>query len=373
MNEAATPTAIRIAAIRWRPFKLPMRHHFEAAHGALDDRAGVLVQLVAGDGSTGLGEASPFPSLGAGDAEDVLALLEANSTAIIEQGIDALPPTGDGVAALRCAVDVALVDLEAKRAGVPASHLLARQPAGSVTVNAVIGGGPPEEVATFGREAVRAGYRVVKLKVGVGSVEDDIARVMALRAACPDTVIRLDANGAWDESDALTAIQAFQPLRVELLEQPVPAANVEGLARIREAAPLRIAADESLNDPAMRERVLDLKAADLLVLKPMLLGGVRPALALAERAAMLGIGAFVTTTFDSSVGTAASLHLAAALPTDAAHGLATGEHLAADVVSDPLVPASGWLATRLVAGIGFDVDDDVLRFVATAPWSEKRV
>ena len=88
---------------------------------------------------------------------------------------------------------------------------------------------------------------------------------------------------------------------------------------------------------------------------------------------MLGIGAFVTTTFDSSVGTAASLHLAAALPTDAAHGLATGEHLAADVVSDPLVPASGWLATRLVAGIGFDVDDDVLRFVATAPWSEKRV
>ncbi len=372
MNESVTTSAIRVAAIRWRPFRLPMRHHFEAAHGALDDRAGVLVQLVAADGTTGLGEASPFPSLGLGTSEDVLALLEQHAADIIERGIDALPEVGPGVAALRCAVDVALVDLEAKARGVPAAHLLATAPASSVTVNAVIGGGPPQEVAGFGREAVRAGYRVVKLKVGVGTVDEDIARVTALRDACPETVIRLDANGAWDVEEALTAIAAFQTLGVELLEQPVPAADVEGLAHIREAAPLRVAADEALIDPATREQVLERKAADLLVLKPMVLGGIRPALALAERAAQAGIGAFVTTTFDSTVGTAASLHLAAALPTDAAHGLATGDHLAADVVSDPLVAASGWLAMRLAAGIGFDVDDDVLRFVATAPWSETR-
>ena len=117
-------------------------------------------------------------------------------------------PTGaPGVAALRCALDVALLDIEARQRGVSASTLLSGSPAASVAVNAVIGGGPPDEVARFGSEAIAAGYTAVKVKVGVGEVGLDVARIEALRAACPVATIRLDANGAWTEMQAREALR----------------------------------------------------------------------------------------------------------------------------------------------------------------------
>jgi o-succinylbenzoate synthase len=364
--------AAGVRAMRWRAFRLPMRHRFEAAHGALEDRAGVALEIVNSEGTRGLGEASPLPSIGGGEVSDVLALLERTADVLLH-GADPMVVLGGGpgTGALRCALDVALLDLEGRRRGLSIARLLEDDAAEAVTVNAVIGGGPPSDVAGYGRDASRAGYRVVKLKVGVGSIEEDVARVRALREACPDAMIRLDANGAWDEERAGEAIRGFYPLRVELLEQPVAAAEVEALARIRSNAPLRVGADEALSDGERAQRVLALKAADLLVLKPMVLGGVRPALALARQAALLGIGAFVTTTFDSSIGTAAAAHLAAALPTDAAHGLATVEHLAADVVAQPLTPSEGWLRVPSGPGLGLTLDERALDAAATGDWSER--
>jgi L-alanine-DL-glutamate epimerase-like enolase superfamily enzyme len=104
----------------------------------------------------------------------------------------------------------------------------------------------------------------------------------------------------------------------------------------------------------------------------MVLGGLRPALALARAAALNGIGAFATTTFDSSVGTAAAAHLAAALPTDAAHGLGTGEHLASDLISPTLLATDGWLRVPVEGGgLGVTVDASALEALATTPWSER--
>ena len=361
-----------VVAARWRPFRLPMRHRFETAYGALDDREGVLLELRDEAGLTGVGEASPLAMLGGGDRDDVLRLLERHASALV--GIadgavpSALPADEPGAAALRCAVDVALLDLAGRRRGVPLAALLSETPADSVLVNAILGSGEPAAVAAHGREAVEAGYGVLKLKVGVGSVEHDVECVAALREACPDAAIRVDANGAWDERSAADAMERLAPLRVELLEQPVPAGEVEALARLRETAPFRVAADESIAGEQAAREVLEQRAADLLVLKPMPLGGVRPALELARRAAERGIGSFATTTFDSSVGAAAALHLAAALPWDAAQGLGTGDHLAADIVSPPLRPAGGRLAVP-APGLGVSVDPAALDRLATDDWS----
>ena len=365
--------ATTIAALRWRPLRLPLRQRFEAAHGALEDREGVLLEVRDAAGATGVGEGSPMPSLGGGDAADVLRLLDAHGAELIgltgAEALEALPVDGPGVAALRCAVDTALLDLAGRRHDLPVAALLSDAPARSVLVNAVIGGGELSEVVSFAREAVRAGYGVLKLKVGVGGLEHDIACVRALREACPEATIRLDANGAWDEQAAAAAIDELARLGVELIEQPVPAGEVEALARLREYAPLRIAADESVASSGAVQRVLEQRAADLLVLKPMALGGVRPALRLARRAGELGIGSFATTTFDSSVGTAAALHLAAALPWDAAQGLGTGEHLAADIVTAPLKPSGGRMDVP-GPGLGVTVDPASLDALATAGWSE---
>lgn len=367
----------QLTAVRWRPFRLELRQRFEAAHEALHDRAGVLLELTAEDGVRGIGEASPMPSLGGGTVADVLALLERHAARLLGDRVvqpDDRPADdaeGPGATALRCAIDVASLDLEARRAGVPVAALLVDAPADSVLVNAVIGNGEPAQVAAYAREATAAGYGVLKLKVGVGSLEHDEACLAAIREACPDAVVRLDANGAWDEATAIAALPRLAAFGVDFIEQPVPADQVQVLARVREHAPFPVAADEAVGTRASAEKVLEQRAADLLVLKPMVLGGVQDALELATRAARVGIGSFVTTTFDSSIGTAAALHLAAALPWVAAQGLSTGEHLATDLVADPLLPREGRLAVR-GPGLGVVVDEQHLEAAATGPWVEVR-
>ena len=353
---------------RWRAFRLPMRRRFEAAHGAMTERRGVILELTDDDGRRGFGEASPIPSLGNGTVEDVLALLQACGT-VVPNDLDIRAP---GVAALRCAIDVATLDLEGQRADRRIAELLidGAPVASEVRVNAVIGEGTPEETAAWGLDATAQGYRVLKTKVGSASLDEDVRRITALRAACPDAGIRLDANGAWDEDTALAAVRAFLPLSIELIEQPVAPGNVSGLARVHASAigAMWIAADESVTDPALLDRVLELRAADLVVLKPMFLGGLRAAVEVARRAAEHGIGAFATTTFDSSIGTAAALHLACALGGGLAHGLGTGEHLAADLIDDTLVARRGVLALPERTGLGIAPEDAAWHRVAEGDW-----
>ena len=356
-----------------------MRHRFEAAHGAMADRRGVLLELADDEGHVGVGEASPIASLGYGTVDDVLALLLRYGAALADAALPAsLDRRAPGVMALRCALDVAALDLEGRRAGRTVASLLSANAALAVRVNAVIGEGTPEETARYGREAAAQGYGVLKAKVGSAPLAEDVRRIAALRAACPDAAIRLDANGAWDEATAIAAVQALAPLGIELIEQPVAAPDVEALARVRAAAhaatggALLIAADEAVTDPATLTRVLDLRAADLVVLKPMFLGGLRPAFAIARRAAACGIGAFATTTFDSSIGTAAALHLAAAIGgsggSEVAHGLGTGEHLAADLVRHTLLAEGGMLVLPRGFGLGITPEDVAWQRVAEGDW-----
>ncbi len=356
------------AELRWRPFRLPMRHRFDASHGALADRRGILIELTGRDGRRGYGEASPIASLGYGTIADVRALLVRYGGALP----DDLDTTAPGVQALRCALDVAALDLEGQDVGETIAGRLAgdRPVARAVRVNAVIGESAAEETARFGLEATGRGYRVLKAKVGSGPLDEDVRRIVALRAACPDVDIRLDANGAWDEATALDAVRALASLRIELIEQPVAAGDVEALARVREAAEgaLLIAVDESVVDPATLGRVLDRHAADLVVLKPMFLGGVRAAYAIGRRAEVYGIGAIVTTTFDSSIGTAAALHLAAALGGRHAHGLGTGEYLAADLVHHTLLAHEGMIALPEGYGLGLAPDEAAWQRVAEEDW-----
>lgn len=364
-------TDIQPRTLRWRPFRLPMSARFQAATGVLEARTGVLLQIEDHDGRFGTGEASPMVANDGASGDDVVALLETHGAALLSD--PEVLADGPGAAALRCAIDVATLDLRGDIAGLPIAGLFSEDPAPWVRVNAVIGGGPPDEVAAYGREAMEAGYSVLKLKVGVASLEEDTARVAALREACPEATLRLDANGAWDEQATLRAFDALYRYRIELLEQPTPSDQIETLARIRERAPMRIAADESVDSPEGFDRVVELRAADFIVLKPMFLGGISASISLAERAAERSIGAFATTTFDSSIGIAASLHLAAALPTDAAQGLGTGAHLGADVVTNTLLARAGRLALPSAVGLGVSPDPEALDAVATAPWTEVTV
>ena len=212
-----------------------------------------------------------------------------------------------------------------------------------VAVNALVPATGPVEAGRLAAGAAAAGMRCVKVKVGGGPLPADLDRVAAVREALgPAGMIRLDANGAWSREEAEVAIGKLAGHDLELVEQPV--ATLDDLAWLRRRVRVPLAADECIRSLEDARRLAALDAADAVVLKVQPLGGVWPAVAVAEAAR---VPAIVTSMYETSVGLAAGLALAACLPElPYACGLGTGALLAADVVADPLVPVDGMLTVR---------------------------
>lgn len=219
----------------------------------------------------------------------------------------------------------------------------------TVPVNVTVPACGPEQA----HRIVRAGgCRTAKVKVaeqGQDPAEDE-ARLEAVRDALdadgPGGLVRIDANGAWDVEEACRRIPVLARAAggLEYAEQPV--ADVEELARVRRRVDVPIAADESIRRAADPYRVRDLEAADVAVIKVQPLGGVRACLRIAED---IGLPVVVSSAVESSVGIAAGVALAAALPElHHACGLATVQLLTGDVVAEPLLPVDGALPVRPV-------------------------
>jgi o-succinylbenzoate synthase len=275
-------------------FDLPMRVRFRRQ----DRRSGVLLR-----GTAGWGEFSPFPDYDAAACTRWLA-------------------------AAREAADV----------GWPAPVRA------SVPVNTTVPAVPPEQAHAL---VVASGCRTAKVKVAEPGqrLADDVARVEAVRDALgPDGKVRVDANAGWDVDDAVTALKALDAFALEYAEQPV--ATLEEMAQLRRRVDVRLAADESVRTAEDPLRVAGLEAADIVVLKVQPLGGVRRCLEVAEAC---GLPVVVSSAVETSVGIAAGVALAAALPElPFACGLGTVSLLAADVVDDPLLPVDGELPVRRV-------------------------
>jgi len=207
-----------------------------------------------------------------------------------------------------------------------------------VPVNALVSGFDPYP-------ADLAGFTCVKVKVGRRDVRSEISLVSAVRDMVgPSVALRVDANGAWDETTAESALTSLAPYGIELAEQPVT--GLEAMARLRRRVRVPLAADECVRSLQDARRLRSLRAADAVVLKVQPLGGMWAALDVAEAA---GVPALVSSMMETSVGIAAGLHLAASLPElPHACGLATLGMLAADVTRAPLLPAGGVLAVRRV-------------------------
>jgi o-succinylbenzoate synthase len=187
--------------------------------------------------------------------------------------------------------------------------------------------------------AVSSGCHTIKIKVGD---PESAARVAAVREALPKAKIRLDANGSWDFEEALTQLSALSRFDLEYVEDPV--ASMEDLAKLRRRSPVSIAAEACVRNVQDAKRLRRLEAADVLVIKPQRIGGIKASLAVAEEA---GIPTVPSSALETSVGLAAVLAVAAALDDlPFAAGVGTALLLEEDVVADPLIPQDGALVAR---------------------------
>jgi L-alanine-DL-glutamate epimerase-like enolase superfamily enzyme len=317
----------------------------------VSERDLVLVQLTDADGICGHGEAAPLPSYQGPDTSHVLAALEAYAPVLARsdslngaQMVDACREVANMPVAM-AAIDLALWDRAGRRAGKPVAALLTDNPVAQVPVNATLSALDRAGAAEQAAAAVRAGFTCLKLKVGFG---DDLGRVAAVRAAAgPETMLRLDANGAWTVEQAVRTIEALSPAGLELVEEP--AHGLQAVREVRERVAVRIAIDET----AAEAGALGAGVADAVCLKISRCGGISGLIAAATLVRASGAEVYLSSTFDGPFGIAAALHAAAALASrgPVPHcGLATLAMF--EGIENPLPAIQGAIALPQGPGLG---------------------
>ncbi|MCG8459965.1 MAG: o-succinylbenzoate synthase [Holophagales bacterium] len=300
------------------------------AAGRWRRRQGLLLQVSDGEGIRAVGEASPLPAYSPDGLDAALRALRAwvSDAHRLDPPID-VRGVGAAVEAIpaqapsaRFAAETALLDLLGQRLGMPVHHLLAppatgagpRIPSPLPLAALETGLDPGRAVAAFASRW-RSGWRTLKVKVGrPGDARAELRLLEALRRAYGGGLaLRLDANGAWTPEQAARHLQRLAALEPELLEEPVATAD---WVRLEPSPGVPLALDESLAVPGFYEELAPRFGAlgvRAVVLKPLILGGVLPALGLARRARAAELQTVVSHAFEGPVALQAACHLAVAL------------------------------------------------------------
>jgi o-succinylbenzoate synthase len=340
---------VKIVRAAMRGFALPLVRPIVTAHGTLRARSGFLISVEDEAGRVAMGEATPFPEFGTEDLGQCALSLRRSLSAWLAasrktaDGFLALGAEGVGQApCARAALEAAWFDLRAQARGVSLAAALRGEagmegaPLEHVSVQALVQGATPREVATSARAALEEGFDTFKLKLAVDAARRDVGldleRVAALRDAVGESArLRLDANEAWTRAEAEAALARLAEFGIDYVEQPVARAALADLAALGRSGGVDVAADEALLGDGLAA-CLEARAASILVVKPAALGGVAASLSLVERARAEGLRVVWSNLFEGLVGRALALALAAATSDEGeVHGLGTAGLLAQDL------------------------------------------
>ncbi|HET8841851.1 MAG TPA: o-succinylbenzoate synthase, partial [Ktedonobacteraceae bacterium] len=306
---------MKLIDLTWRPYQVPFRHPFVTAHGILGHRRGALVQIRLENGSEGSGEIAPLPEFAGSNLANILSMLpglakdlyERETTDILSflasQCQDGLIP-----APLIYGLETALLDALAQTDGSSLAAFLANveRVRKTIPVNAVISGETIEVIVDKAQAALAAGFTCLKLKVTQPSprVVEYTAALRAISGPAPR--LRLDVNEGWNFEQARSLLTQCAAYDIEYVEQPLPADDREGMARLRRATPIPLAADEAVYSLEQARNLLAMEAADVLILKPQMLGGFQLCRQIIGEAQKRQVHCVVTSTLDTGIGVAAA-------------------------------------------------------------------
>ena len=324
------------------PYRLPLAAPLvlpagagQAAGTRHTERKGALLRLQDVDGRVGWGDAAPLPGFSEETTDDAIRQLRGLAAWADRHSLARWDDPALGGLSLapsvRFALELALLDLGAQRAGRTLAQALHPEPAAHVAINALLVS--PDEALAEAERLGALGYQTVKVKVGRRPVDEDVALLRAIHRRLPHLALRADANRAWSFDDARRFADAVRGLPLGYVEEPL--ADPSALERLGAETGLPIALDESLveGDGRRAERVPGWAKA--VILKPTFLGGLARSLRLAHAAQAAGAEVVWSSAFESGVGVR-GLVAAAAATRGAPAGLDPYRRLAADVLQPRL-------------------------------------
>ncbi len=312
---------MKITDVRLGILSVPLRVPFKTALRSVSSVEDVIVEIHTDSGQIGYGEAPPTGAI-TGDTTGAIigALKDHLIKTIIGRDVDDFEDLIQSVnncivknTSAKAAVDMALYDLYGQLYKLPVYKLFGGSRSKIVT-DITISVNDPQVMAEDTRNAVERGYDTLKVKVGVNP-DLDLARLTAVReAAGPERQIRIDANQAWNPKQAVRLLNQMQEkgLGIELVEQPVPAHDFEGLKFVTERSYVPVLADESVFSPEDAVKIMQMGAADLINIKLMKCGGLYNALKIATAAELYGVECMIGCMLEAKISVNAAVHLACA-------------------------------------------------------------
>lgn len=333
---------MRITQAEVIPIRIPKKSPFRVAYATRTACLGMLLHVKTDDGHSGWGEAVPVREVTGEDRAIVFGRLRTWAAQHLvgrdpfaaEELRRAIAGNLAGMPSAQCAVDTALWDVRGQALGLSMWELLGRKRSWH-WASASIGIKSVDETAAEAQTFLRKGFHDLKVKIGLDP-DQDVARVLALRQRLGlDWRLYLDANQGYTVEQAIQVTHRLAEggAQVELIEQPVPAGDLEGLARVTCESPIPICADEAVKDPASLISLIRLRAAHMINVKLMKCGGPTVAALMVHMAEAAGMRAMIGCMIESRVGITAGLHVALALDNVKYIDLDGAFDLADDIVS----------------------------------------
>ncbi len=361
----ATRPPLVIRRVDAIPVALPLDKPMKMARVTIATADNVLVRVEAEGGAVGWGEAASAPTMTGDTQASLLAAVRFLAPLLV--GEDAwmrpalmrkLASALYGNSGARSAIELALIDLAGRAAGLPAIDLLGGAMRRAVAPMWLLGNATPAEDAAEARTRLAEGFRFFKVKVGAKTVEGDIASTLAVRNALgAELPICADANCGFSPADARRYLDGTGQARLLFLEQPLDPHDLKSLAALARMSPIPLGADEgihSLDDVAAHA---DAGAGDCS-LKLIKLGGMAAAIEAARLCERLGVAINVAAKIaESSIASAAAINLACAASAVEWGVSLTHFYLAEDLVRRPLPLKNGMVALPEGHGLGIEVDE----------------
>jgi muconate cycloisomerase len=349
---------------------LPMTHPIRMSGVEISAAENLLVRIESDDGMVGWGESASAPTMTGETPASMVAAVQYLAPALL--GRDAADIDGAtrqmdermyGNQGAKAAIEIALHDLLGRATGKPVWALLGDKLRSRVPVLWMIGTGDTEADLAETAAKRAAGFVAYKIKVGVAGLEEDKLRTLRIGELLGDSAqISADANQGFSVAQALSYVQAVARSPLAFLEQPVRAEDLAGMAQVARASRIPVGADEGLHSLADIRHHHAAQAAAGGSLKTIKLGGLRPALEAARLCHHLGWKLnLACKAAESSIATAAILHLAAVVPSLDWGTSLTNQYLSDDLSDEPITIVAGHASVPDAPGLGIEVNEARVR------------
>ncbi len=312
---------MKITDIKLGHISVPLKKPFKTALRTVNSVEDIVVRIETNTGHIGYGEAPPTGVITGDTTGSIIGAIEDHikkhligmEIENMEEIMLKLDKSIVKNTSAKAAVDIAIYDLFGQLYKAPVYKLLGGYRKEIVT-DITISVNDPEEMARDSIEAINQGYKTLKIKVGKDSALD-MKRMKAIRNVVGyDVDLRIDANQGWNPKEAIYILRQMEDagLNIELVEQPVPAHDFDGLKLVTDNVSIPVLADESVFSPRDAMTIIQMRAADLVNIKLMKTGGIHNALKICSMAEIYGVECMIGSMLESKISVTAAVHLAAA-------------------------------------------------------------